>query len=162
MAHGQRVQADKGTAIILQQVALDRLSPHGVGPVQHHHLLAVTGRLLQAVGQGIKEGINPGPYIDNIHEQHIKMLIHGGGGPTHLAVETEHRQTADRIEHMGRLDHIVLFFRKKTVLGGEQAGELARKGGHDEIPAVAEVAIGGGLIAEQGQPLAGKIGRRGS
>jgi hypothetical protein len=62
---------------------------------------------------------------------------------------------------MIRLDHVVLLFREKPMLGGEQAGELARKGSHDQIPAVAEATIGGGLIAEQGQPFAGKIGRWG-
>jgi hypothetical protein len=58
---------------------------------------------------------------------------------------------------MVRLDHIVLLFREKPVLGGEQAGELTRKGRHDQIPAVAQVSAGGSLIAEQGQPFAGKI-----
>jgi hypothetical protein len=62
---------------------------------------------------------------------------------------------------MIRLDHIVLLFREKTVLGGEQAGELAREGGHDQIPAVAKVPAGGGLVAKQGQPFAGKRGRGG-
>jgi hypothetical protein len=58
---------------------------------------------------------------------------------------------------MIRLDHVVLLFREKPVLRGEQASELAREGGHDQIPAVAKVTVGGGLVAEQGQPFAGKI-----
>jgi hypothetical protein len=58
---------------------------------------------------------------------------------------------------MVRLDHIVLLFREKPVLGGEQAGELTREGRHDQIPAVAKVLVSGGLVAEQGQPFASQI-----
>jgi hypothetical protein len=60
---------------------------------------------------------------------------------------------------MVRLDHVVLLFREKPVLGGKQAGKLAWKSGHDQIPAVTEAMVGGGLIAEQGQPFTGKVRR---
>jgi hypothetical protein len=62
---------------------------------------------------------------------------------------------------MGRFDHVVLLFREKPVLGSEQAGKLARKRGHDQIPAVTEIPVSGGLIAEQGQPFSGKVRRGG-
>lgn len=56
-------------------------------------------------------------------------------------------------------DHIILLFTEKTVLRGKQAGQLTRKGLHDQIAAVAEMAVCGCLIAEQGEAFACKGGR---
>jgi hypothetical protein len=52
------------------------------------------------------------------------------------------------------LDHVVLFFTEKTVLWGKQAGELAWKGCHDQIAAMAKMAVCGCLVAEQGEAFA--------
>ena len=73
--------------------------------------------------------------------EQVDVVEHLPGGTPLPAVEAEEGQAAGRVAAVVGLDHVVLFFREKTMLGREQAGEPAREAAVDEVPAVAEAAV---------------------
>ena len=55
-------------------------------------------------------------HIDQIDEQHIKPVKHFRGRPPLFPVKAEDGQAGHLINRVVGLDHIILFFRKETVL----------------------------------------------
>ena len=111
------------------------------------------GSRLETIGHGVKKGVDPRPNIKKINYENIDKIEHFPGWPSIVAVKAVERQAGNGINGMAGLYHIVLLFRKKTMLGRKKAGQLAWKTGVDQIATVAELAVSGSLIAEKSESV---------
>jgi len=84
------------------------------------------------------------------------MIKHFRRWFTPVPVKTENRKTGYLVLLMTGLNHIILFFRKKTVLRAEKTGQLTGKSLIDEITAMDKRRIRRGLVAEKPEPSAHK------
>ena len=122
VAHGQRAGAHEALPTRAQGQSLHRSSGR-VGPIQHQHLLVEPGRRLQDITQGGDEGVDAATQVLQVHQQHVEAVHHGWRGSTHLAVETEHRDTQRGVTEVRGLHHVVLLVAAQTMLGTEGGAE---------------------------------------
>ena len=159
MAHGNGVAPDERGGFGRQAVAFHAQPVDGVGTIQDRHPLAEFAGGLQAVGDGVDEGIDPGADILQVHQQNVDRRQHLFRGDPRLAIEAENGQTGNGVRDVVGLDHVVLLFGKKAVLGGVEGFQLAGKAGLDQIAGMTQAAVHRRRVAQQPQTLPRQPGR---
>ena len=139
--HRDRIHADKRGIIRFYGVSLDLYAAYWIGAVEHHDLLFVFSGGLKAERHRINKGVNPGPNVLKINNQHIYEVKHLFRGYPGFAVQTENRDFQEGICHVRRGDHVVLFFREKTVLRTEERLEPTRERFGNQITTVAQFSV---------------------
>ena len=154
VAHGDGETADEGGALGPQQVAFDRAAADGVGPIQDQHFHAARPRGFHAVGQGVDERVDPGAGILEVDQQGVDVGEHLRAGNPGTPVQAQYREAERRIDQVGGLDHVVLFFREKPVLRGKERAQGAAEPLVDQLPGVPQPMVDCAGVAKQPQPEA--------
>ena len=159
MAHGQGIRPHEGGPLRPQQIAFHRGAADGVGAVQDHHLFAQGRRGLHHLGQGGGKGVDPGAHVLHVHQDRVHRRQGLGRRRQPGPVEADHRQLQDRVDKIGRGDHIVLLFPQQAVLRAEQDLQLPRKAGRQEFPGAGQIRPHRGRVAQEAQPGPRRPGR---
>ena len=160
MAHRQGAGADEAFPAGTQAQPFDRPAS-GVGPVQHPDRLAVLGGGFQDVPERGDEGVDAAAKVLKIHEDHVERIDLSFRGAAHFAIEAEDRNSVDRIEEVGRLDHVVLLVAAQAVLGTERRDQVDALARGQGVETVGQVGRHRGGVGEKGHPLAGQARAQG-
>ena len=121
--HGQGMPADEGLPARLQHVAVQVVSPEGIGAIEDDHGAAVGGAGLHGMQHRIDEGVITGPHVLHVVDEGIDVGQHLGAGSQPFSIEAVHPQPGGGVPAVLHVDE-VLGVGPDAVLGPEQGGEL--------------------------------------
>jgi hypothetical protein len=112
----------------------------------------VARRGAHAVGHRVDVGVNPGADVLQVDDQRVDTAQHLPRWLTRLAVEGIDRHPAARVVAMGRLDHVVLHVRTKSVLGAENRAELHTVSRRHLVDHVPEIVVDRSVVTNDADP----------
>ena len=153
--HRDRELPDKRAARLLEARAFDLLAANRVRPIADHDRQAVARGGAHAVGHRVDVGVDPGPHILQIDDEHVEACEHVGGRLARVAVEREHRNAPTAILGVRRLDHVVLQVRPEPVLRPEERGQRDVRVVVQPVGGVREAAVDRCRVADEPDAAAG-------
>ena len=108
----------------------------------------------QNVAQRRDERVDAAAEILQVDEQDVEAVHHYCGRPAYFAIEAEHRDAVQRIEKIGRFDHVVLLVAAQPVLRPESSGQLEFGQGDEGVERMRQVGGHRSGVGEQRDPLA--------
>ena len=148
MAHGNRIPADKGTILLVENVPFNFRTADGVRPVQNNNFCSRFSRPLDAKPHCGAVGIDAGTDVLEIDEQHVDGPKRFSRRLASLRIEAHHRDFELRVAAVARFDHVGLLFGKKPVLRRKKAAK-ASSGPRDQL-----------LYVQQRRPRHGRLVRQ--
>ena len=107
---------------------------------------------LQHVEQRRHKGVDAAAEILKIDEDNVESVHHRICRPSHSTIKAEDRDVMQRIEKIGRLDHIVLFVAAQPVLRPERGSEIDAAV-HERIERVRQMVVDRRRVGEQRDSL---------
>ena len=152
MPHRHRHSTDEAGEFTIQHRPLEDVAAERIGPVEHKDSNALLGGRLKTKAQRPEVGVNARADVLQIDDQDIETLEHRLSRFSHIGVKTVHRDLSQRIEHMRRLNHVVLLFGPQAVLRPKQRRQLARQTLVEDFIGGAEAEVDRRLIHHQPEP----------
>ena len=148
VAHDERVQADEGAVLGVEDVALDRVAADRVRPVEHDDPLLLARAGLHHVQHRVDERVVARAHVLHVEHHRVDPGQHLRGGHAGLAVEAVDREPRLAVARVAHLDE-VLRVRRDAVLGTEEGRELHAAPAPERDRGVLEVARDRGRVDDE-------------
>ena len=160
VAHRHRAGANKTFPARPQCQPFDRPAG-GVRAVENPHRFAMLRGGFQHITQRRDEGVNAAAEILQIDQQHVETVHHRGSRAAYFAVQAEYRDAVQRVEEIGRFDHVVLLVAAQAMLRAEGGAQIDVGQGHQRVERMGEVGRYRGRVGEQRHAATGQRAAQG-